>query len=161
AKVGCDLNQRSILLKRAPYTIGAAQGSPNQSTAPISVPIPRTPRGRGRHYPRMNCGPQFCDRHIVDHKFFLRCCLGLHGLSRYYAAQLTLHGDTHQPKNASTTALAGDFSSDGRTFRKREAGDEFILSGQVELLALASGGNANASGKHDQEPARLWGHAKN
>src|SRR5215813_11277290 len=72
-----------------------------------------------------------------------------------------LHGDTRQPKNASTTALAGALSSVGRTYRKREAGDEFILSGQVELLALASGGNANASGKHDHEPSRLWGYAKN
>src|SRR5215831_15978657 len=24
----------------------------------------------------MNCGPQFRDRHTVDHKFFLRRCLG-------------------------------------------------------------------------------------
>src|SRR5262249_53378054 len=39
---------------------------------------------------------------------------------------------------------------------KGRSGNEFILSGQVELLALASGGNASASGNHDHEPARLW-----
>src|SRR5215468_5102889 len=107
----------------------------------------------------MNCGPQsVIDISSITNSFWV--LFRLHGLSRYYCAT-DFHGDTRQPKNASTTALAGALSSVGRTYRKREAGDEFILSGQVELLALASGGNANASGKHDHEPARLWGHAKN
>src|SRR5215831_1673771 len=51
----------------------------------------------------MNCGPQFRDRH-----------------SRSQILSQALF--THQPKNASTTALAGALSSVGRSYRKRESG---------------------------------------
>src|SRR5262249_62369691 len=85
----------------------------------------------------------------------------LQGLSRYCAAQLV------PPRHPSTKECLDNRRSlvllvlSGALIARGRAGDEFILSGQVELLALPSGGNANASGKHGHEPARLWGHAKN
>jgi len=86
------------------------------------MPIPRAPRGRGRHYPRANCGPLFRNRHVVDHKFFPKRCLGYATLRIMFAAlalPTRLDGtqcdrDYHEDqKDGSSIAHAGTRSASG------------------------------------------------